>query len=305
MAQIPVLLNQVLEALELASPKQGEGGLSPGKFIIDGTLGVGGHAKEIIKQITPGGIFLGLDWDEVAVDRFEESAKELKADSVKIILKNRNYADLPEVLKEEKLGQADGLLLDLGFSTEQLEIGRGFSFNRDEPLTMTYNAKRPPTSEILRRLKQDELERIIRDSSNERYAKRIAAAIYEREKEKPITTSGELAEIIRRAVPRGYERGRIDPATRTFMALRIYVNDEIENIEQLLQNLTKIVKSGGRIAIISFHSLEDRLVKNRFREGAKRGELKLVTKKPIRATSDEIRENSRSRSAKLRVAEVI
>lgn len=291
----PVLLNQVLEALRLG----------PNKFIIDGTLGAGGQARRIIERLAPGGIFLGLDWDETAVRSFEESMKGSRVGSVKVISRNRNYADLPEVLAEEKLGKADGLLLDLGFSVEQLGIGRGFSFNRDEPLMMTYNAKRPPTSEILKRLKKDELEKIIRELSNERYARRIAAAIYEREKQKPIMTSGELARVIRQAVPRGYEGGRIDPATRTFMALRIYVNDEMGNLERLLKNLTQIVKSGGRVAVISFHSLEDRLVKNYFREGVKRGELVLINKKPIRATDEEIKENPRSRSAKLRVAEII
>jgi 16S rRNA (cytosine1402-N4)-methyltransferase len=291
----PVLLKEVVAGLQL----------KPGDFVIDGTVGSGGHAFALIRQIAPGGIFLGLDWDEENIKRLKQKIGRSKKGLSKLLLREGNYADLPVILQKEKLGLADGLLLDLGFSSLQLVGGRGFSFGQDEPLLMTYSLKQTPLYRLLPRLTQKQLEEIIRQLSQERYAGRIARAIKEREKRQPITTSGELAEVIRRAVPKSYERGRIDPATRTFMALRIYINDELTNLENILRQLDRVVKRGGRAAIISFHSLEDRLVKNYWREWVKRGKMKLITKKPIVPGRQEILLNPRSRSAKLRIGELI
>jgi 16S rRNA (cytosine1402-N4)-methyltransferase len=269
----PVLLKEVIELLD---PK-------PGEFFIDGTAGGGGHSRAIQEKIEPNGKLLAIDWEKTG----------------------ENYADLPEILKKRNLPKADGLLIDLGFSSEELESGRGFTFQKNEPLLMTYDPAAKPVREILQELNEEELAKIIKEYSQEKFAKRIARAIKKQEKIKPITTTGELVEVIKRVAPRGYERGRLHPATRTFMALRIYANRELENLETLLKNLPDILKPGGRTAIISFHSLEDRLVKNYFRDYFKKGQMNILTKKPVRARPDEIAANPRASSAKLRAAIII
>ncbi|MBI2888979.1 MAG: 16S rRNA (cytosine(1402)-N(4))-methyltransferase RsmH [Candidatus Liptonbacteria bacterium] len=286
----PVLLEEVLQYLALA----------PGKFVIDGTVNGGGHAKAILEKVKPDGKLLGIDWDE----RVLAKSKERMANSENIVLVHGNYADLPEILAERNLPNADGLLLDLGFSSEQLDMPRGFSFERDEPLLMTYDGSREPVAVLLRKTPERELVRIIRDYGEERYAMRIARAIAMREKQTPILTSKELAETVFAAVPGNYERGRIHPATRTFQALRIYANGELENLRRVILELPKIVRVGGRVVIISFHSLEDRIVKTMFREMAAQGALEIITKKPVTASEEEIAVNPRSRSAKLRAARI-
>lgn len=264
--------------------------------MVDGTLGGGGHAAEIIKKIGPRGTFLGIDRDERAL----ESCRS-KFGGANRIFVAANYADLPEILKKKDLPRANGLLLDLGFSSEQLDAsGRGFSFAKDEPLLMTFDADSPPVRDILRGLRESELVEIIRNLSGERFAKRIARAIKAQETKAPIRTTGELKKVIEQAVPRNYEMRRIHPATRTFQALRIYANKELENLEHILRALPEILVPGGRAVIISFHSLEDRLVKNYFRNFKKDGTGELLTPKPVSASRDEIEKNRRSRSAKLR-----
>src|SRR3989344_1691430 len=230
MPHTPVLLNEVIGLLE---PK-------PGEFFVDGTAGGGGHSRAIQEKIGAAGKLVAIDWEKTG----------------------ENYANLPEILASKNLSKADVLLLDLGFSSEQIGGGRGFSFQNDEPLLMTYDPKSEPVKEILKRISEAELARIIKELGEERFPKRIARNIYERQKERPIETTGELAAIIKSSVPKNYERGRIHPATRTFQALRIYANHELENLESILKNLDAVVKPGGRAAIISFHSLEDRIVKN-------------------------------------------
>lgn len=288
----PVLLKEVLQALD---PK-------PGDFIIDGTVDGGGHAAAILQRIMPGGMFLGVDWDARMISARKKQKKY--ADRERYV--QGNYADLPAILAEQKLCKADGLLLDLGFSSEQIgHSGRGFSFAdeaADEPLLMTYDDARPPVAELLRGMREEELADIIFRLGGERLSRRIAKAIVarEREKRKPIVTSGELAATVRSAVPRNYERGRIDPATRTFQALRIYANDELGNLERALANLPAVLAPGGRAAIVSFHSLEDRIVKHSFQTFAREGTIRIATKKPIVPSREEILKNPRSRSAKLR-----
>src|SRR5258708_2189028 len=277
--------------------------------MIDGTVDGGGHAAAIIKKIVPGGRFLGIDWDASMIAKREAERRETEqAHAVNEHYTHGNYAELPAILAKEKLGKADGLLLDLGFSSEQLQSsGRGFSFSEsaaDEPLLMTYDDSRAPVAKVIRELSEEELADVIFKFGGERLSRRIAKAIVFQGKKKRIMTSGELAEVVRSAVPKGYERGRIDPATRTFQALRIYANHELENLETVLDNLSKILKSGGRAVIISFHSLEDRIVKNKFRDMAKSGNIKIITKKPMVASDEEVRENPRSRSAKLRAATI-
>ena len=289
MPHVPVLLDEVIAMLD---PKRGE-------FFVDGTFGAGGHSTAILEKIGLNGKLFALDWDESNV------SKPIIPDS-RFLIQVSNYADLPEILELRKLGLADGLILDLGVSSDQLDSsGRGFSFQKDEPLLMTYDLNGEPVRKILTELTEKELTEIIREYGEERYANKIAKAIFEQERKKPIVTTLELAELIKNTVPRNYERGRIHPATRTFQALRIYANHELENLERILKNLHRVVKPGGRVAIISFHSLEDRLVKNYFRDYAKAEKAKLLTKKPIVATSEEITANPRSRSAKLRVIQIL
>jgi len=283
----PVLLKEVIGFLD---PK-------PGEFFIDGTVDGGGHALAILKKISPNGTFLGIDWDKEALSKFNVKCQMSDVKS-KVILVNDNFKNLPMILKSKKLGKADGLVLDLGFSSEQLEDSkRGFSFLRDEPLYMTYSEESKSAHEWLEKLKESELSEIIKEFGEERYAKRIAKAI---KKSLPIATTKKLADVITRSVPRNYERGRIHPATRTFQALRIFVNQELENLKAVLGHITEILNPGGRAVIISFHSLEDRLVKHAFRDLAREGRAELLTKKPITPSKEEILNNPRSRSAKLR-----
>ncbi|MEK7162735.1 MAG: 16S rRNA (cytosine(1402)-N(4))-methyltransferase RsmH [Patescibacteria group bacterium] len=315
----PVLLKEIIEVL---NPQSGE-------FFIDGTLGSGGHAIEILKKIMPDGKLLGVDLDKDNLEKAKLNiSAELKINSSELknnlILVHGNYASLPEILgslKNEKFKnlKADGLLIDLGFSSEQLVSGRGFSFLKDEPLDMRYNTERTlnecgtnaeTAAEIVNSYSEKDLADIFYKYGEERFSRRIAKNIVEARRKKRILTTFDLASAIKKATSIGYEKGRIHPATRVFQALRIYVNDELGNLEKLLKNLDKIFppeanqplaeKSKGRIAIIAFHSLEDRLVKNYFREMAKDGRAEILTKKPITATLEEIRKNPRSRSAKMR-----
>ncbi len=299
----PVLLNEVITFLD---PK-------PGDFIIDGTVDGGGHAAAIAEIIGPKGNLLGLDWDE----RLLEKCKVRFADQKNVVLIHGNYAELPKILAEtaknisatkNHLDLADGLLIDLGFSSEQLEAsGRGFSFAeayKNEPLLMTYDDSRSPVWQILREESEESLGNIIYEFGDERKSRRIAKAIKDRGRKKPIMTAGELADVVRETLPGTYEHGRIDPATRTFQAFRIYANGELENLKTLLKNLGAIVKPGGRVAIISFHSTEDGIVKRAFQSLAKEGAMKIITKKPVEATREEIKENPRSRSAKIRAARI-
>ncbi|MEK7657793.1 MAG: 16S rRNA (cytosine(1402)-N(4))-methyltransferase RsmH [Patescibacteria group bacterium] len=294
----PVLLKEVIEIL---NPK-------PGEFFIDGTVGGGGHSLEILKKIGKGGIFLGMDWDEKIIEQTKSKLDAVcQMSDVKCYFVHGNYADLPEILKENNLPKADGLILDLGMSSIQLErSGRGFSFLKDEPLDMRYDiAESLTAAEVINSFRENDLNDIFWKYGEERYSRRIAKKIVEERKEKRILTTFDLTEIIKRAVPKNYERGRIYPSTRVFQALRIYVNCELENLEKLLKNMSEILKHGGRVAIISFHSLEDRLVKNYFRETAKKGKAEILTKKPIEAIMEEIQQNPRARSAKMRAIKII
>lgn len=292
MRHVPVLLHEVIQNLNLA----------PGKFIIDGTIDGGGHAAEILRHLGPNGKLLGIDWDSSMIHKTSEKFSQEK----NVVLQQGNYADIPNYLRAHKFLEADGILLDLGFSSLQLsESGKGFSYEKDEPLQMTYAEDRVSVSDILRSIQETELRDILKNFGEEKFAGRIAKAIKTVGRKHPIRSTKELREVILEAVPRNYERGRIDPATRTFQALRIYANDELSNLATLLQKLPEILKKSGRAVIISFHSLEDRIVKQKFREFEKKGIGKIITKKPIEATEAEKKENPRSRSAKMRVLEIL
>lgn len=290
---LPVMLKEVIEYLEL----------KPGYVVLDATAGGGGHAAEILKKIIPGGKLIGLDADPNAVRIAGDALKDFK----NYTLINDNFRNLDRVLSKEGIKNLDAVLFDLGVSSYQLDDGpRGFTFRLDAPLDMRMDPKSNVKAyDIVNRLKENELVDIINRLGEERFCKRIAKFIVKKRAEKPIETTGELAQIIRKAIGAGYKRGRIDPATRTFQAIRIAVNDELAALEEGVKKAVSWMNIGGRIAVISFHSLEDRIVKNLFKAYAGLGVLKIITKKPLIPQAEEISDNYRSRSGKLRIAERI
>lgn len=295
---VPVLLKEVLENLNL----------SKGKFIVDGTIDGGGHAREIISRIMPGGFFLGIDLDIDLLERIRGSfMKEFSGSECNIRVVWGNYKDLDYVLSQNHLGKPDGILLDLGFSSFHIEAsGRGFSFQKDERLDMRYDATEGiSAAEVVNSTDEKVMADIIWMFGEERFSRQIAKAIVQARRKNRIETTAQLVKIISDAVPAFYRKGRINPATKTFQALRIYVNDELKNISEFLQKAPSIIACGGRLAVISFHSLEDKIVKNAFVNFKKDGIARIITKKPIVATKSEVSVNPKSRSAKLRVLEFI
>lgn len=291
----PVLLQEVLEMLE---PKEGD-------VVLDGTLGGGGHASAIAQKIGPRGVFIGLDQDLDAVEMARANLSDLPP---KVYTISQNFRKMDEVLERLRIKEVDKILLDVGLSSDQLEhSNRGFSFQREEPLLMTMQKNTPgglTAREIVNHFDQETLETIIQNYGDERWAKKIARVIVEARGKKEISSTGELRRVIEDALPR-YQRSKIHPATKTFQALRIAVNDEYSALGEGLLKGWNALSENGRMAIISFHSLEDRLVKQFFREKKKSGEGEVLTKKPITPTLLERQENPRSRSAKLRLIQKI
>lgn len=290
---IPVLLKEVLDIFD---PK-------PGQIYIDATVNGGGHAQTILEMIAPKGKLLGIDWDCELLERIKDKRQRIKAEN--LILECDNYANIESIARKYNLDKIDGILFDLGFSSHQLEeSGRGFSFLKKEPLDMRYNVheNRHNASAIVNTWPREAIEDILRRFGEERFAGRIAAGIVRARAVRRISTADELADIVERSVPRA-GRGRIHPATRTFQALRIAVNNELENLEQALRSSVGLIRPQGKIIVISFHSLEDRIVKNFLREKQKERVVTILTKKPITASLEEKRANPRARSAKLRAAE--
>ncbi|MEN1679410.1 MAG: 16S rRNA (cytosine(1402)-N(4))-methyltransferase RsmH [Planctomycetota bacterium] len=283
---VPVLPREVLEALR---PK-------PSGVFVDGTLGGGGHTRLLAEAVGETGLVVGVDRDSGPVEAAEQWAAGLP-----VAVAHANYADIPEVLRELEIEHVDGVLLDLGLSSDQLQDDdRGFSFNSPGPLDLRFDTSRgEPASKLIERLSPEHLADLIYAYGEERLSRRIARKIAERRRERPVTTAADLASIIRRAVPRNYDP-RIDPATRTFQALRIAVNEELRWLETALERLPAVLAPGGRLAVISFHSLEDRRVKHLMRGDSR---LKLTNSRPIAPTEEETDQNPRARSAKLRVAE--
>jgi 16S rRNA (cytosine1402-N4)-methyltransferase len=283
---VPVLMEEVLAQLD---PQ-------PGQVLLDGTLGGGGHARRLAERVVPGGRVYGLDRDRRAV----EAAQKAHAD-VALTPLWANYRDVKLVLDDIGLERFDGALIDIGLSSDQLaDASRGFSFTADGPLDLRFDVSEGvPASELIRKLEEQPLADLIYKYGEERFSRRIARAIVERRREKPITTAGELAELVKRCIPRTPDAQRIHPATRTFQALRIAVNDELGALENFLRDAPECVRVGGRVAVITFHSLEDRIVKDAFRDDARWTPL---TKKPITAGEAELARNPRARSAKLRTA---
>lgn len=291
MTHISVLIEESLAALNLA----------PRAVAIDATVGQGGHARRIAEAIGKGGTVLALDADESSL----HAAKEYLAGSeAHIIFVQGNFRNLKEHAAHAGIGSADAILFDLGWHSGQLMTGRGFSFNEDAPLLMTLAAHPEPhqltAADIIGNWEEDDLVTLFRELGEERFASRIARAIVEAREHASIQSARELGEIIAAVTPR---RGRIHPATRVFQALRMRVNQELESLEAGLQAAFELLAPGARLAVISFHSLEDRVVKRTFKAYAEAGEGCVITKKPIRAGRAEARANPRARSAKLRIFE--
>jgi 16S rRNA (cytosine1402-N4)-methyltransferase len=281
--------------------------LPEGPVYVDATLGDGGHAEAILQASSPTGRLIGLDRDREAVDIARE---RLSGYPERVILEHEHFVQMADVLSRHSIQRVDGILFDLGVSSRQLmQADRGFSFQADGPLDMRMDRSKPVTAEMLvRRSSEKELSDIIFNYGQERWAKRIARAIVQTRKQQSIKTTLQLARIIQRVIPRGRSFSRLHPATRTFQALRIAVNQELEQLEAALENACRLLNIGGRICVIAFHSLEDRIVKQTFRRlnSQAGGELmRIVTPKPIQPGAVEIQANPRSRSAKLRVAERI
>jgi len=276
--------------------------LKRGDVVVDGTVGGGGHAGEMLKRILPGGRLIGIDRDLSALETAAGYLSEFEG-SFKLI--NDNFRNLDTILAKENVKGADAILFDLGVSSYQLEdASRGFSMKQSGRLDMRMDARSGPTAyDIVNRYREKELSDIIEMFGEERFHNRIARFIVEARSGKPIETTDELARIIRKAAGYRHRHARIDPATRTFQAIRIAVNDELGSLEEGLKKAISWMNSGARICVISFHSLEDRIVKNLFKGYAKLEVLKIVTKKPLRPSQEETVRNPRARSAKLRVAE--
>jgi 16S rRNA (cytosine1402-N4)-methyltransferase len=292
----PVMLK---EAVDLLNPQ--EGGI-----YVDCTLGGGGHAKEILSRVGETGHLIAFDKDRHAIER---SQKVLAPYLDRVTFMHRDYRFLADVLKELQIDGVDGILFDLGVSSYQvLEPERGFSYNYDAPLDMRMDDSSATTAaDLVNTLSEQELGDIIYRFGEERWARRIASFIVEQRKKAPIKTTGQLTEIIKTAIPAAARRKGPHPARRTFMALRIAVNDELSGIEKGLRAGISFLKAGGRIVVISFHSLEDRIVKRIFREYAasSQNSLRILTKKPLVPSEQEVLVNPRSRSAKLRAAEKV
>jgi len=283
---IPVMLAEVLEWLMPA----------PGKLLVDGTFGGGGHTAALAKLVSPAGRVLAMDLDDEAIERSQSVVESLPVD-----LAIGSYTKIPEMLKSYEIDRVDGILLDIGLSSDQLaDEERGFSYQSQGTLDLRFDRSRGEAAwQLLARLDERSLANIIYQYGEERMSRRIARRIVAQRRENPIRTADQLADLVRSCVPRS--RGHnIDPATRTFQALRIAVNQELASLEQALKRLPDCLNSGGRLAIISFHSLEDRLVKHAFRDDPR---LEVLTKRPVRPSDTEVEQNPRARSAKLRVAE--
>lgn len=296
---LPVLLKEILQYLDLKSNEN----------FIDCTVGDGGHALAILQRNRPRGKVLGIDRDPQQIERLKYRGLEKR-----LILASENFANLKKISMANKFLPVQGILFDLGMSSWHLEeSGRGFSFLRDEPLLMTYSGNLEfqnskfqiqtlTAGDIVNRWPGKAIEKLLREYGEERFAKKIAEKIVQARKVNPIKNTFQLIEIVKKATPKWYHRQRIHSATRTFQALRIAVNDELSNLEKALPQALELLAAGGRIAVISFHSLEDRIVKNFFRNQARKGRINILTKKPIVPSKEELKNNPRARSAKLRAA---
>jgi len=292
--------------------------LAPGMTVVDGTLGGGGHAERILREVTPGGRLIGIDKDEYALER----AGQRLSGFGEVVYVHDDFRHIRSILSGLDIDGIDGAVLDLGVSSFQLDqCDRGFSYNLDSRLDMRMDIKdKTCAADVVNTYSQQDLERILRDYGEERWAARIAEFIVRERSERPIETTGHLVEVIKKAVPRGARQDGPHPARRSFQALRIEVNGELDAIKTAVTDFSAVLNHGARLAVITFHSLEDRIVKQAFRHLADPCECppefpvcvcgkvpvgKVVTRKPIMPSEEEIERNNRSRSAKLRVFEAL
>jgi 16S rRNA (cytosine1402-N4)-methyltransferase len=285
---VPVMPHEVMHYLAPAA----------GEIFVDATVGGGGHTRLLAERVAPAGRVIGLDRDAAMLDLARPQLTHLP-----VILIQRSFDEVDSVLSELGIDRVDGVLADLGVSSDQLDDPRrGLTFQHEGPLDMRMDVTQgEPASSLVNRVGERELADLIFKYGEERFSRRIARRIVETRRRTPFETSTQLAELVRRCVPRSRKQS-IDPATRTFQALRIAVNDELGALERLLKSLPNILKPGGRAAIISFHSLEDRLVKQAFRQ---KDMFEQLTRKPVQAGEEELRNNPRARSAKLRAARTV
>ncbi len=290
---IPVMLGEVMEFLD---PKEND-------VIVDGTLGSGGHAEAVLRRIGPRGRLIGIDKDPQSLRAARERLRPYVEQTCFV---RGDFRDLDRILSELEITKVNGVLLDLGISSVQLDDPqRGFSFQTQGPLDMRMDQNNPVSAfDLVNSLPENELAGILRDYGEERWHNRIARTIVRQRAMHPIETTADLREVVLKAVPSPRGKGeRIHPATRTFQAIRIAVNRELESIDVVLKKCVDLLAPGGRIAVIAFHSLEDRIVKQQFRALAQEGKVRLVVKKPLRPGEKECQENPRARSARLRIAE--
>ncbi|MTI66571.1 MAG: 16S rRNA (cytosine(1402)-N(4))-methyltransferase RsmH [Firmicutes bacterium] len=305
---VSVLLNESLNGLKIN--KDG--------IYVDGTLGGAGHSKEIVKKLEKGKL-IGIDQDLNAI---EKAKKELKGYEDKTIIVHNNFKNIKNVLKKLNIDKVDGILLDLGVSSHQLDVAeRGFSYNKEARLDMRMDKTQEMSAwNVVNEYSKEALEKIIKDYGEERWASRIAEFIVNERLKESIDTTTDLVDVIKKAVPKGVRREGPHPGKRTFQAIRIEVNQELEILKRAIIDMVDVLKPKGRISIITFHSLEDRIVKNTFKylrkdcicpkefpicKCDKEREIKIITRKPIEPSEEELSENRRSRSAKLRIAEKV
>ena len=306
---ISVLLDETIEGLDI----------KPDGIYVDGTMGGAGHGYEVCKRLGPNGRYIGIDRDEAAIAAGKQRLSEFEN---KVSIVRGNYSSAPEILKELNIDKVDGIMLDLGVSSHQLDVAeRGFSYMADAPLDMRMDKRQERTAyDIVNGYSERELARIIREYGEDKFAQNIAKHIVAMRQEKPIETTGELNEAIRAAIPMKIQKTLGHPSKRTFQAIRIELNEELEELRTALESMIDLLKPGGRFCIITFHSLEDRMVKTMFKQEespctcppefpvcvcGKKPRVKIITKKPILPSETEQEINSRARSAKLRVLERI
>ena len=304
---ISVLLDETIDGLDI----------KPDGIYVDGTLGGGGHSYEILKRLSPKGRLIGIDQDGEALKAAGERLKEFEN---QITLVRSNYCEIDKVLKELNVEKVDGILLDIGVSSYKLDnLERGFSYKSDAPLDMRMDTRQELTAaDVVNTYSENELFKIIKDYGEDKFAKNIAKHIVLARKEKPLETTKELSEVIKRAIPMKVQAKGGHPAKKTFQAIRIEVNQELTVLKESIDKMIDLLKPNGRICIITFHSLEDRIVKTKFRENenpctcppnfpvcvcGKKSKGKVITRKPIIPSEDEIEENKRAKSSKLRIFE--
>lgn len=295
MTHVPVMMKEVLEVLPLA----------PGSVAVDGTLGMGGHALEMAKRISPGGLIVGLDWDKDMLNKARLRLSELR--DVEVQTFHSDYRDLPERLafatqEAGKNPAADAVLLDLGLSNIHIEDpSYGISFLREGPLDMRMDrSKGEPAAAWLNRASAKEIEDVLFTQGDERWARRIATVIVERRKTRPLRTTTDLVECVHAAIPVAKRDRKLHPATRTFQAVRIHSNQELDELEEAMKRIAEVLKNGGVMCVLSYHSGEDRAVKHAFRDLHKSGRFEELYKKPLVPTEAEVKSNPKARSAKMR-----